>query len=182
MLNFFNKLSEFIEHLPRWLAYPIEIILFTIVFFIVPIMLVWLMSALFWQFPWFFVFLLVLIPALTWFLSNVYKKKPIPITRAKSLRKFLMICYIIVAIVVGLNFTPLRDMLAHKFIPKYEVEYREDYDSYGNTSYFPDINTSHWYFTIIAHAIIPFFYILLISLLIFQYSKASIIVEKSETV
>lgn len=104
-----------------------------------------------------------------------------PIANAILLRKLFMAFYFIVVIVVGLNLSPLRDILGHEFIPKYEIEYIEDYDG-GNTSYFPDISTSHWYFTIIAHAIIPVFSIMLISLIIFLYIKLTKIIEGSRNI
>ncbi len=180
MLTFINNLFGKIESLPKWLSYPVNILLFITAFFIIPSLSVWIMSFFFWSSPWLFISMLFLIPAGAYTLEKFYRRNPPEIRQAKNLRRIILVFYTIVSVTVGLNVSTIRDFLGYKFIPKYYIEYQEGSDSYGNTAYFPDISTSDWYFTLLAHVVVPMLHVFLIALFVLLYSLVSGIVQSSK--
>jgi hypothetical protein len=176
MASFSEHMDDILERLPKWVAYPILVILWVGV----PLLVSWILSAFFWSAPWLFVALLFLVPAASWWLSHKFERSPLPVNQAKVFRKATLAVYLVVAITVALNFSSIRDLLGEQLIPGYRVEYYEGEDSYGNPTEEASISTDHWFYTVLAYASAPIVYIALLLLFGFVYNTTARIVQHSQ--
>jgi len=176
MASFTEHMNDILERLPKWVAYPIIVIIWVGV----PLFASWILSAFFWSAPWIFVALLFLVPPTSWWLSHKFERSPLPVSQAKVFRKATLGVYLVVAITIALNFSSIRDILGEELIPGYRVEYYESQDSDGNPTVEADISTDHWLYTVLGYASGPIVYIALFFLFGFVYNATARIVQDSE--
>lgn len=171
-----KHINEMFEKLPNWISTPLLYILL----FVVPVLISFLLSLLFWKLYWLFILLFLLIPCISFIFRKKYESSPIPIHKAKAVKKILLIIAGIVVLAFAINFNSVSDYLSHKFIPNYSIEYSDGEGRYGEPVTETNISTSHWYWTALAYFIRVVISALLLLMIYIVFQQSEKMVEDSQ--
>ncbi len=168
--TFLSSLNDLLNKLPKWLAYPLVVLLL----FCVPATIYILSFFLFSWFSWLILSILFLNPSVTY----LFNKKPrisLQLKFDKRLyRKIVLTIQTVGSIVVALNYFVIQDSIGKTVVPGYRVTYSEDRDSYGESETVYKITSKHWFYTLLMYGLGPFSTGLLIFLFSIVYNKSQI--------